>query len=138
MWILPPPLMKVITLWEPLKPFLVILVEVMVLVAAILLYERSQSKKNCATGKTTQMWVCFCECVLYWIVCCILTVTYLPSSQKMGQILIKQTHCEYYMIGVNLSKNILLPHFLKAVQAVMNGFMSNEQLLSCQTCCLSF
>uniref|UniRef100_A0AAQ6IC44 Ig-like domain-containing protein n=1 Tax=Anabas testudineus TaxID=64144 RepID=A0AAQ6IC44_ANATE len=41
--------LKVITLWEPLKPFLAILVEVCVLVAAILLYERSQSKKNCAT-----------------------------------------------------------------------------------------
>lgn len=56
--------MKVITLWEPLKPFLVILVEVLVLVAAILLYERSQSKKYCATGKTTQMLLCLRVCSL--------------------------------------------------------------------------
>ncbi|XP_062237522.1 embigin [Platichthys flesus] len=40
--------LKVITLWEPLKPFIAILVEVVVLVAAILLYERSQSKKKCS------------------------------------------------------------------------------------------
>ncbi|XP_040897769.1 embigin isoform X2 [Toxotes jaculatrix] len=38
--------LKVITFWEPLKPFIAILIEVIVLVAAILLYERSQSKKN--------------------------------------------------------------------------------------------
>uniref|UniRef100_A0A665WE09 Embigin n=1 Tax=Echeneis naucrates TaxID=173247 RepID=A0A665WE09_ECHNA len=39
--------LKVISFWEPLKPFLVILVEVILLVAAILLYERSQSQKTC-------------------------------------------------------------------------------------------
>ncbi|CAN9512695.1 unnamed protein product [Ophioblennius macclurei] len=38
--------LKVITIMEPLKPFIAILVEVLVLVAAILLYEKSQSKKN--------------------------------------------------------------------------------------------
>ncbi|XP_067377880.1 embigin isoform X2 [Channa argus] len=38
--------LKVITYWEPLKPFIAILVEVIILVAAIALYERSQSKKN--------------------------------------------------------------------------------------------
>lgn len=72
MWTLLSPLMKVITLWEPLKPFLAILVEVCVLVAAILLYERSQSKKNCATGKTTLtlqfLWVCivYLDSMLYF------------------------------------------------------------------------
>lgn len=43
-------LLQVITLLEPLKPFIVILVEVVLLVAAILLYERSQAKKGAAGG----------------------------------------------------------------------------------------
>uniref|UniRef100_A0A1A7Z085 Embigin n=1 Tax=Iconisemion striatum TaxID=60296 RepID=A0A1A7Z085_9TELE len=38
--------LKVISFMEPVKPFLYILVEVVILVAAILLYERSQSKKS--------------------------------------------------------------------------------------------
>lgn len=38
--------LKVITILEPLKPFLTILVEVLILVAAILIYERSHSKKK--------------------------------------------------------------------------------------------
>uniref|UniRef100_A0A672IP12 Embigin n=1 Tax=Salarias fasciatus TaxID=181472 RepID=A0A672IP12_SALFA len=42
--------LKVITIMEPLKPFIAILTEVVVLVAAILLYEKSQSKKNLTTG----------------------------------------------------------------------------------------
>ncbi|XP_026176648.1 embigin [Mastacembelus armatus] len=42
--------LKVITFWEPLKPFLAILIEVVILVAIILLYEKSQSKKDCAAG----------------------------------------------------------------------------------------
>ncbi|XP_029960516.1 embigin-like [Salarias fasciatus] len=41
--------LKVITIMEPLKPFIAILTEVVVLVAAILLYEKSQSKKNLTT-----------------------------------------------------------------------------------------
>uniref|UniRef100_A0A3Q1G4K3 Embigin n=1 Tax=Acanthochromis polyacanthus TaxID=80966 RepID=A0A3Q1G4K3_9TELE len=42
--------LKVIAFMEPLKPFIVIMVEVVVLVAAILLYEKSQSKKKVTTG----------------------------------------------------------------------------------------
>ncbi|XP_015230873.1 embigin [Cyprinodon tularosa] len=38
--------LKVITIMEPLKPFLSILVEVVILVAAILIYERSHAKKK--------------------------------------------------------------------------------------------
>ncbi|XP_061586087.1 embigin [Cololabis saira] len=38
--------LKVITFMEPLKPFISIMAEVIVLVAAILLWERSRSKKN--------------------------------------------------------------------------------------------
>ncbi|XP_061673308.1 embigin [Syngnathoides biaculeatus] len=38
--------LKVITIYEPLKPFVAIILEVLVLVAAILLFERSQSKKG--------------------------------------------------------------------------------------------
>ncbi|XP_054466299.1 embigin [Anoplopoma fimbria] len=38
--------LKVIGFLEPLKPFMAIVIEVIILVAAILLYERSQSKKN--------------------------------------------------------------------------------------------
>ncbi|XP_042344120.1 embigin [Plectropomus leopardus] len=38
--------LKVINFYEPLKPFIAIVIEVIVLVAAILLYERSQAKKN--------------------------------------------------------------------------------------------
>ena len=45
-------MVQVITLWEPLKPFIAILVEVVVLVAAILLYERSLAKKKCSAGKS--------------------------------------------------------------------------------------
>ncbi|XP_056232715.1 embigin [Seriola aureovittata] len=45
--------LRVITFWEPLKPFIAILVEVMILVAAILLYERSQSKKICTAENGT-------------------------------------------------------------------------------------
>lgn len=44
--------LKVITLLEPLKPFVAILAEVIVLVILILLYERHSSQKcNSATGK---------------------------------------------------------------------------------------
>ncbi|KAG7221275.1 hypothetical protein INR49_017340, partial [Caranx melampygus] len=43
--------LRVITLWEPLKPFIAIVAEVVVLVVAILLYERSQSKKVRTEGK---------------------------------------------------------------------------------------
>lgn len=42
--------LKVITFQEPLKPFIAIMVEVVILVTAILLYERSQSKKKSAAG----------------------------------------------------------------------------------------
>ncbi|XP_022047184.1 embigin [Acanthochromis polyacanthus] len=45
--------LKVIAFMEPLKPFIVIMVEVVVLVAAILLYEKSQSKKKVTTGDGT-------------------------------------------------------------------------------------
>ncbi|XP_041793749.1 embigin [Chelmon rostratus] len=45
--------LKVITFQEPLKPFIAIVLEVIVLVAAILLYERSQSKKNYTAGNGT-------------------------------------------------------------------------------------
>ncbi|XP_045891607.1 embigin isoform X2 [Micropterus dolomieu] len=38
--------LKVISFFEPLKPFIAIVVEVIILVAAILLYERSRSKKD--------------------------------------------------------------------------------------------
>lgn len=41
---------KVITFHEPLKPFIAIVVEVVILVAAILLYEKSRSKKNSTAG----------------------------------------------------------------------------------------
>ncbi|XP_071753779.2 embigin [Centroberyx gerrardi] len=42
--------LRVITFLQPLKPFLAIVVEVLVLVAVILLYERSSSKKNSTAG----------------------------------------------------------------------------------------
>ncbi|XP_029999299.1 embigin [Sphaeramia orbicularis] len=42
--------LKVISIQEPLKPFIAIMVEVIILVTAILLYERSQSKKNSTAG----------------------------------------------------------------------------------------
>lgn len=45
--------LKVITFFEPLKPFIAILAEVIVLVAAILLYEKSRSKKNCTAENQT-------------------------------------------------------------------------------------
>ncbi|XP_018524643.1 embigin [Lates calcarifer] len=46
--------LRVITLWEPLKPFIAIVVEVIILVAAILLYEKSQSRsKNSTAGDGT-------------------------------------------------------------------------------------
>ncbi|XP_008292379.1 embigin [Stegastes partitus] len=45
--------LKVITFMEPLKPFISILVEVVVLVAAILLFERCQSKKKVPAGDGT-------------------------------------------------------------------------------------
>lgn len=41
---------KVITFYEPLKPFMAIVIEVTVLVAAILLYENSRSKKTSSAG----------------------------------------------------------------------------------------
>ncbi|KAM8885412.1 LOW QUALITY PROTEIN: embigin [Spinachia spinachia] len=45
--------LKVISFREPLKPFVAIAIEVIVLVAAILLYERSGSKKTSAAGNGT-------------------------------------------------------------------------------------
>ncbi|XP_031705431.1 embigin isoform X1 [Anarrhichthys ocellatus] len=45
--------LKVISFQEPLKPFIAIVIEVSVLVAAILLYERCQSKKNYTAGNGT-------------------------------------------------------------------------------------
>ncbi|XP_074495212.1 embigin [Sebastes fasciatus] len=49
--------LKVIYFHEPLKPFIAIVIEVVILVAAILLYERSQSKKNnqAENGTTGEM-----------------------------------------------------------------------------------
>lgn len=45
--------LKVISFYEPLKPFAIIVVEVIVLVAAILLYEKSRSKKKPSAGSRT-------------------------------------------------------------------------------------
>ncbi|KAM9360927.1 embigin [Symphorus nematophorus] len=45
--------LRVINFHEPLKPFIAIMVEVIILVAAILLYEKSQSKKNYTAGNET-------------------------------------------------------------------------------------
>ncbi|XP_041644290.1 embigin [Cheilinus undulatus] len=45
--------LKVISFYEPLKPFIAIVVEVIVLVTAILLYEKSQSKKDYTAGNGT-------------------------------------------------------------------------------------
>ncbi|XP_053181874.1 embigin [Scomber japonicus] len=46
--------LKIITFYEPLKPFISILVEVIILVAIILLYEKTQSKKDePAAGNST-------------------------------------------------------------------------------------
>ncbi|XP_076587567.1 embigin [Chaetodon auriga] len=45
--------LKVISFYEPLKPFIAIVVEVIVLVTAILLYEKKQSKKNHTAGNGT-------------------------------------------------------------------------------------
>ncbi|KAE8291960.1 Embigin Precursor [Larimichthys crocea] len=42
--------LKVITYYEPLKPFMAIVAEVFILVTAILLFERSRSKKNDTEG----------------------------------------------------------------------------------------
>nr|XP_046241359.1 embigin [Scatophagus argus] len=42
--------LKVITIYEPLKPFIAILAEVTILVIAILIYEKSRSKKNSTAG----------------------------------------------------------------------------------------
>lgn len=42
--------LKVITFYEPLKPFMAIVIEVTVLVAAILLYERCRSRKTPPAG----------------------------------------------------------------------------------------
>lgn len=42
--------LKVITFHEPLKPFMVIVTEVIVLVVAILLYEKSCSKETSSAG----------------------------------------------------------------------------------------
>ncbi|XP_037339001.2 embigin isoform X1 [Pungitius pungitius] len=46
--------LRVISFQEPLKPFVAIVIEVIVLVAAILLYERSGSKKTSAAGNADQ------------------------------------------------------------------------------------
>uniref|UniRef100_A0A8C2WDU8 Embigin n=1 Tax=Cyclopterus lumpus TaxID=8103 RepID=A0A8C2WDU8_CYCLU len=46
--------LKVISFQEPLKPFIAIVIEVIVLVAAILLYEKSQSKKNYTEGSNRE------------------------------------------------------------------------------------
>lgn len=62
--------LKVISFYEPLKPFAIIVVEVIVLVAAILLYEKSRSKKNPAAGsRNSQADVM----LLFQSYCCILT-----------------------------------------------------------------
>nr|XP_057926240.1 embigin isoform X2 [Doryrhamphus excisus] len=46
--------LKVITIYEPLKPFVAIVVEVLILVAAILLFERSQAKKRKAAASGSE------------------------------------------------------------------------------------
>ncbi|XP_061529499.1 embigin isoform X1 [Phycodurus eques] len=46
--------LKVITIYEPLKPFVTIVLEVLVLVAAILLFERGQSKKSQVQGASEE------------------------------------------------------------------------------------
>lgn len=74
---LPPPLtffcfcrLKVISFSAPLKPFIAIVVEVVVLVAAILLYEKSRSKKNPTEGsldlrQRLPLFLCFL-CAEFW------------------------------------------------------------------------
>lgn len=47
--------LKVITFDEPLKPFMAIVIEVTVLVAAILLYEKSRSKKTSSAGNLVSL-----------------------------------------------------------------------------------
>lgn len=67
-WTLLPPLLKVINFTEPLKPFIAITVEVIVLVVAIMFYERYQSKKNYTAGIQTayrSSYVCV-YCMLYF------------------------------------------------------------------------
>ncbi|KAL7391651.1 hypothetical protein ABVT39_012089 [Epinephelus coioides] len=45
--------LKVISFFEPLKPFIAIMIEVVILVVAILLYEKTQAKKNNTTENET-------------------------------------------------------------------------------------
>lgn len=49
--LIPLSVLKIISFIEPLKPFLTILAEVIVLVTAILLYEKFHSRKNTEEGR---------------------------------------------------------------------------------------
>lgn len=59
--------LKVITFYEPLKPFMAIVIEVTVLVAAILLYEKSRSKKTSSAGSLVSLEQIVQLCLLSFI-----------------------------------------------------------------------
>lgn len=68
--------LKVITFHEPLKPFIAIVIEVTVLVAAILLYEKSRSKKTSSAGNLVSLKQIICanvsDCVVISCQRCVL------------------------------------------------------------------
>lgn len=98
-WSLLPTLLKVITYYEPLKPFMAIVAEVFILVTAILLFERSRSKKNDTEGSQAAWCSCLCQCLLCCAEFCILT--YVSYSQETWWV-IKLTHCEYCGNGLKM------------------------------------
>lgn len=87
--------LKVITFHEPLKPFIAIAVEVILLVTAILLFERIRSKKNAAAGS----WMAHdsLHVNMLWDVLSF-DLNYLPYIQETRQ-MTNLTQCEYYRQG---------------------------------------
>lgn len=78
--------LKVITFYEPLKPFMAIVIEVTVLVAAILLYEKSRSKKTSSAGILVSLEQIVQLCAL----CSSLRMCYVQEMRTTT----KPTHCE--------------------------------------------
>lgn len=89
--------LKVITFHEPLKPFIAIVIEVTVLVAAILLYEKSRSKKTSSAGNLVSLEQMICadvsDCVVIFV-----CLTFRKREQRPNQ----------HTVSINMTSAFLL------------------------------
>lgn len=118
-------LLKVITFHEPLKPFIVIVVEVTVLVAAILLCEKCRSKNTSSEGISHRIMCCVYSPYLTYSVCLCALLFFHPDDLVMDDLVIqetnKPTHCEYTAMAFTFLKVVCLPLFTVCIFMSSSG-----------------